>query len=117
MKNSTKAAVTGALAGLANGFFGSGGGMIIIPLFLRWLKLDERQAFATSVFAIAPMCAASAAIYFLQGAFCFSDALPFLIGGLAGGFLGGLVFKKIPLGLLRTAFGIMMIYGGIRSLL
>ena len=117
MNDRTKAAVTGALAGIANGFFGSGGGMIIVPLFLLWLKLDERKAFATSVFVIAPLCAVSAVVYFLRGTVCLSDALPYLIGGLAGGFIGGRIFKKIPLGLLRAGFGIMMVYGGIRSLL
>jgi len=113
----TKAAITGALAGIANGFLGAGGGMVIVPMFLNWLKIDERKTFATSVFVIAPLCAVSAAIYFLRGTICPNHTLPYLVGGLIGGFTGGLFFEKVPIGLLRKAFGIMMIYGGLRALL
>lgn len=117
MLQKKKAALTGALAGLANGFFGSGGGMVLIPMFLHYLKMDERKCFATSVFVIAPMCAVSALIYFLRGSFDISAALPYLVGGLFGGFVGGKIFKNISLDLLRKAFGLMMIYGGVRAFL
>ena len=49
-------AVAGALAGLANGFFGGGGGMILVPLLTRRCGLDQRRAFATSVAVILPLC-------------------------------------------------------------
>lgn len=49
MKNTGKSLVTGALAGIANGLFGSGGGLFLVPLFTKWLGLEQRRAFATSV--------------------------------------------------------------------
>jgi uncharacterized membrane protein YfcA len=112
-----KAAVTGALAGALNGFFGGGGGMILVPLFIRWLKADERKTFATSVFIILPLCIVSAAVYYFRSDLELMRALPFLIGGLVGGFIGGCCFKKIPTALLHRAFGLLLIYGGVRSLL
>ena len=36
MKQPGKYALTGALAGLANGLFGSGGGLFLVPLFTGW---------------------------------------------------------------------------------
>ena len=39
-----KSAVSGALAGATNGFFGAGGGMFLIPLFTGWAKMPERRA-------------------------------------------------------------------------
>ncbi|MDR3311428.1 MAG: TSUP family transporter [Oscillospiraceae bacterium] len=110
-------AVAGVLAGAANGFFGSGGGMFIIPLFAGWAKLDEKKTFASSVAVVLPLCAASALIYTLRGGIDFGQALPYLIGGAAGGIVGGKVFKKIPAKLLKKAFALLLIYGGIRSLL
>lgn len=117
MSQKLKAALTGGLAGIANGFFGSGGGMVLIPMFLRFLKMDERKCFATSVFVIAPISAVSAVIYFLRGSLDITAAWPYLLGGVIGGFVGGKVFKNVSLDLLRRAFGLMMIYGGIRTFL
>ena len=42
MKNTGKSLVTGALAGIANGLFGSGGGLFLVPLFTKWLGLEQR---------------------------------------------------------------------------
>jgi len=112
-----KSAVTGILAGLTNGLLGAGGGMILIPLFLHWLKMDERKTFATSVCVILPLCIISATVYFLKGNLDISSALPYLLGGLIGGFISGKIFKTISLDLLRRAFGIIIIIGGIRALI
>lgn len=112
-----KFALSGAVAGIINGFFGGGGGIVLISLYSHWLKLPERQTFASSVCAILPLCMVSSAIYFFKGALDIISALPYLIGGLAGGILGGLIFKKIPMSFVRKAFAIMIIYGGVRSLL
>jgi uncharacterized membrane protein YfcA len=113
----SKYAISGALAGLANGFFGAGGGLFLVPLFTRFIKMDEKQAFATSVFVILPLSAVSALIYYLRGILDLSVAWPYLVGGFLGGILAGLTFRKIPVTLLRRAFGLLMIYGGIRAAL
>ena len=117
MKSSFKYACSGAAAGAANGLFGAGGGMILVPLLTRWAKLEGKKAFATSISIIAPLCIVSIAVYCLQGNLDFSTALPYLIGGFFGGLLGGKLFKKIPAKFLHKALGLIIIYGGIRSIL
>ena len=42
-------AVAGGLSGLVNGFFGAGGGIVLVPLLLNWIGLESKRAFATSV--------------------------------------------------------------------
>ena len=111
-----KYAVAGGLAGIANGFFGGGGGMILVPLLTRWIGLPQRRAFATSVAIIFPLCLVSAAIYLLRTPLSLSDALPYLCGGLIGGLLGGKWFRNVPAHWLRRGFGILLLYGGVRSL-
>ena len=54
-KKSWRYALAGALAGLANGFFGGGGGSVLVPLLTRMCGLDQRRAFATSVAVILPL--------------------------------------------------------------
>lgn len=117
MKNTVKYALSGAAAGAANGLFGAGGGMILVPLLTRWAGLEDKKAFATSISIIAPMCLVSIAVYYFQGSLDISGAVPYLIGGFFGGLLGGKLFKKIPAKFLHKALGIIIIYGGIRSIL
>lgn len=112
-----KYAVTGALAGAANGFFGSGGGLFLVPLLTRWLHLEQRRAFATSVAVILPLSAVSLIVFLFRGTMDFFSALPFLLGGLAGGLISGKIFGRVPVLLLRRLFGLLIIYGGIRAVL
>ena len=117
MRSKGKFAVTGALAGLANGLFGSGGGLFLVPLLTGWAKLPQRKAFATSVAVILPLCALSAALYWWKGGLDLGAALPYLLGGALGGWAGGKWYKGMKLPWLKRAFGLLLIYGGIRSML
>lgn len=117
MKDKYKYAVSGAAAGAANGLFGAGGGMILVPLLTRWAKLEDKKAFATSISIIAPLCLVSIVVYCIQGSMEFMQALPYLIGGFLGGLIGGKLFKKVPAKFLHRALGLIIIYGGIRSIL
>ena len=117
MKEKWKYVVTGALGGLANGLFGSGGGLFLVPLMTRWSKLEERKAFATSVAIILSLSIVSSVVYFTKGALDFSTAWPYLLGGGVGGVISGLVFQKVPLNFLRRIFGLLILYGGIRAVL
>lgn len=110
-------ALAGAAAGLANGFFGGGGGMILVPFLVQYCGLTQRQAFATSVAVILPLCALSSVIYLLRSELSLITALPYLIGGLIGGWIGGRVFKRVNMIWLRRAFALLILYGGVKSLL
>ena len=117
MNEKGKYLLAGALAGLTNGFFGGGGGSVLVPLLTRYCKLDQRRAFATSVAVILPLCVLSAAIYFYRGGVDLADALPYLLGGAAGGWAGGKWFKGMNMVWLRRVFGLLLIYGGARCFL
>lgn len=58
-----KKIVVGLVAGIISGLFASGGGMILVPAFLYILKLQEKQARATSIFCILPMVVVTAFFY------------------------------------------------------
>lgn len=109
-------ALAGAAAGLVNGFFGGGGGMVLVPLLAGWCGLGQRKAFATSVAIILPLCILSAAIYLFRGGVDFSAALPYLVGGLIGGLLGGKLFQHINMVWLRRLFALLLLYGGVKAL-
>lgn len=108
--------VAGALAGIANGFFGGGGGMVLVPMLAGPCGLSQREAFANSVLIILPLCALSSCIYLFRGSLELTTALPYLLGGLAGGFLGGKLFKGLNVDWLRRVFALLILYGAWRSL-
>ena len=68
--------LTGVVTGLANGFFGGGGGMIVVPLLTFLLKMKTKSAHATAIAIILPVSVISAIVYFIKGSFDFSVGLP-----------------------------------------
>ena len=108
--------MSGALAGVINGAFGAGGGMILIPMLRKFCGIEEKIAFATSVSIILPMSAVSAIIYLWRADVDLLTALPCLVGGTVGGFLGGKLFTNIPTLWLKRIFALFLLYGGVRSL-
>lgn len=108
--------VSGAVAGLVNGFFGAGGGMVLVPLLIGYAKLDDKQAFSTTIAIILPICLVTIFVYWSRQIFPILEALPYLIGGLGGGLLGGLLFRKVTPNVLHKLFGAIILWGGIRLL-
>ena len=114
--DASKYRIAGISAGIVNGLFGGGGGIPLLFLLNRWAKLDEKKAFATCVAVIFPLCAVSAVIYLLHGSFQLAQALPYLAGGLAGGVIGGRLFRSVPNIWLRRVFALFLLYGAWRYL-
>lgn len=117
MTDKGKNRLAGAAGGLVSGLFGGGGGMVLLPLLTKWGSLEPRRAFATCVAVIYPICCVSAAVYLLRVRPALSLVLPYLAGGVAGGILGGLTFRKVPVRVLKLVFALFLLYGGARYLL
>lgn len=117
MKTKWKYPIIGALAGLANGMFGSGGGLFLVPLLTSWTGIEQKRAFATSVAIIALLSPISLVVFFLRGTVDFGMAWPYLLGGAIGGVVAGVAFRKLSVTLLRRIFGALLLYGGIKAVL
>ena len=112
-----KVLLTGALAGFVNGFFGAGGGMLVVPLLIVLVGLADKQAFSSAISIILPLTIVSLVIYAKNGALDIKAALPYLLGGAAGGVLAGKLFGRVKADWLRRAFGVLILYGGVRAVL
>jgi uncharacterized membrane protein YfcA len=107
----------GAAAGAANGLFGAGGGLILVPLFAAWIKMPEKNAFATSLAVMVPVSAVSLTVYFLRGGLAAGFAWPYLLGGAIGGVLAGPVFRRVPVLWLRRVMAGFLLYSGVKAVL
>ena len=123
MKNSTDghnnkdSIYCGALIGIVNGLFGGGGGMIAVPALGQMLGYAQKQAHATAICIIAPVCAVSAVSYIIGGYFNLSLLIPASIGNVVGGILGAKLLDKLPEMVVKTCFIAVMLAAGIRMVL
>ena len=115
MKNAAIIA-SGALAGALNGFLGSGGGIILLYVFRRLNrgeKNGEKDAFASVVAAVLPLCAVSAVVYSSRGMGDTGEVWRYALPAAGGGMLGAFLTDKLNTLLLRKIFAVMVILAGI----
>lgn len=108
--------LTGVITGFCNGFFGGGGGMIVVPMLTLVLKLEEKQAHATAIAIILPTTIISAIVNIINKNFDLSVGIPTSIGVFVGGIIGALLLKKINNKTLVKIFSITMLIAGIKML-
>ena len=89
-----KKIVIGILAGIINGLFATGGGMILVPAFIYVLKMEDKESRATSAFCILPMVLTSSIFYYQSKYINWKIALLCAVGGAIGGYIRGKTFKE-----------------------
>lgn len=107
--------IVGILAGIANGLFGSGGGMITVPMLERD-DIEPKKAHATSIAITLPLSIISGIVYFSKGSIDFSLALKFIPFGILGVIVGSKLLVKLSSKTLKRIFGLIMIIFGLRFL-
>ena len=108
-----KKIIIGITAGIISGMFASGGGLILVPVFTYILKLDEKEARATSLFCILPMVILTSIIYNKSNFIDWTLGIKCAIGGIIGGLLGGKLLSKLSNKFLQIFFMLFLIYAGI----
>lgn len=107
---------TGIFTGALNGLFGGGGGMVAVPLLKGMLGYEDKQSHATAILVIAPVCAASALVYIINGYAYLDIIIPAAVGSVAGGLVGAFALTRCPKKLLNFIFIAVMLAAGIRMI-
>ena len=103
----------GALIGVINGFFGGGGGMVVVPLLTHLFGMEQKKAQATALFVILPISIASSIIYITRNSISFAVGWSVILGVVIGGGIGALLLKKLNNLIVKTIFTILMLVGGL----
>ncbi len=114
----------GLAAGICSGFFGIGGGVIIVPALVYLLGFSQHRAIGTSLAILLPPVGLGAVIaYYRHGNLDIKAAIIVALGLFLGGWLGAMVSNHISGPYLRLGFGIFvvilgiyLIYGALRRL-
>ena len=104
-------------AGAFSGVFGVGGGILLVPIQVLGLHIEQKRAQATSLVMVAMGAFAAGVTYALGGQVAWIPAIAILIGGIGGSLLGSAVVKRSPSRVLQGAFGALIIIAAVRLLL
>jgi len=106
-------ALLAVIAGIVNGFLGTGGGIaVIFALNLLFPKLDARDRFASAIAVILPMSTVSAVMYSAGGNLPTEQGLVYLIPAAIGGYAGARALDKINTAWLNRIFAVLLIFAG-----
>ncbi len=104
--------ITGAIAGLINGIFGGGGGMIVVPMLTKLLKYKSKNSHATAILIILPLSIISGILYLSFGKFSLEIGIPVIIGIVVGGIIGAILLSKLSSKWIMIIFSIVMAFAG-----
>jgi uncharacterized membrane protein YfcA len=105
-ENAPKIAGFGALTGLFSGFFGIGGGFLIVPGLIASSGMPMINAVGSSLVAVTAFGLTTSLNYARSGLVDWSLAAAFIAGGVGGGLIGAWAAKRLAgrKGLLNTVF-------------
>lgn len=111
-----KFAVIGIIAGAVNGLFGSGAGMIVLPMLSSKLGMEEVEARGTTLMSVLFLSIISS-IFYIKNIEDFNFLWFIIAGGILGGTIGAKVIVYAPKRYLQIGFGVFMIITGLKMIL
>ena len=108
--------VLGLGAGFVAGFLGVGGGIVLVPAFATFLRLDVKETIATSLVAVALMSVASLTGHLLEGHVAWEFALPLMVGVIPGARVGSKIAVTVSDRTMRLLCGWLLFVLGLAYL-
>ncbi len=116
MKDNLKILIVGFISGLISGFFGAGGGLIVVPFLSKFMKMDAVRSRATAITIILFLVITSSFFYFRKINLDLSLVINCTIGGIIGSYIGSKLLVKFSSKVLDIIFIIFLFYSGIKML-
>jgi len=112
-----RAIALGAIAGVAAGLFGVGGGVIVVPGLVLWLALTQREASGTSTATIVASSAAAMLAFGISGSVDWQAAGLILVGSVVGAWGGAWIAERVNERALAITFALVLAVAGVRMVL
>lgn len=109
--------IFGVLIGIINGFFGGGGGMVVVPLLNKMFGMEQKKAQATALFVILPISLVSTIVYMVKNSINFMSGWPVILGIVGGGIVGAQLLNGFSNNKLKGVFILFMLLGGVVMLI
>ena len=99
----------GLLTGLLAGFFGVGGGFVLIPILLAVYGMSAKEAFGTSLLVVACLSVPGTIAHSLNHHVQFLLVLVMVLGAVPGSMVGSKLALRLKDSVLKRAFGAIML--------
>lgn len=99
----------GLAVGVLTGFFGVGGGFVIVPALVLLIGVPMRVAVGTSLLVIALTSAVAFAAHLSTGSVDWAVALTFTVAGVTGALVGSRLARRVSGTGLRRAFAVLVV--------
>jgi uncharacterized protein len=99
----------GALAGFISGFLAIGGGIVLVPVFVRMLRMGTKEAVATSLFCVVALAIPGTIGHSIAGNIDWDVALLLALGVVPFGFIGARVTSALRTRTLERVYGLVML--------
>jgi uncharacterized membrane protein YfcA len=99
--------------GLASGFFGIGGGLIVVPILMSVVGLPMHLAVATSMLTMIFTSISGVGVHIMLGDVLFEYAAPLVVGIVIGAQLGARTAKRLRSVSLERVFAVVVFVIGI----
>ena len=110
------AALLAGLIGILLGLLGGGGSILTLPMLVYVVKLDPKEAIASSLFVVGTTSLVSVIAHARAGRVVWRVGALFGIAGMAGAYLGGRLAHYVPSTILLILFAAMMLLTSIAML-
>jgi uncharacterized membrane protein YfcA len=110
--------IVGAVAGVASGLFGIGGGLVIVPALVGLLHFDQKMAVGTSLGALLlPVSLPAVLTYYNEGKLQIETSLLVAVGLLFGAFAGARIALGLPSTTIKRLYAIFLLVVAVRFIL
>ncbi|MCK5242675.1 sulfite exporter TauE/SafE family protein [bacterium] len=110
--------VIGLAAGTASGAFGIGGAILIIPVLVYLVGMEQKIAQGTTLLLMLPPIGLLAALEYLRrGQADWQAAVWICVGFLVGGYIGAKLIAGLSPILLKRTFGVLLFLVGLKMIL
>ncbi len=107
--------ILGVLTGILAGFFGVGGGIILVPALVLIFHFTQHQAQGMSLGAmLLPVGLLGVMSYYNKNPFPIKPTLWIALGILFGTLLGAMIAQQIPPKQLKVGFGVFVVLAGLK---
>jgi uncharacterized membrane protein YfcA len=108
----------GLFAGFLSGLIGIGGGIVIVPVLVYMLQMNQKQAQGTTLFMfMLPIGVLGVYNYYREGQVDFRSALIMCATFVIGSYFGSKTALAIDTKVVKQIFGAMIILIGVKMLL
>jgi len=106
--SSVRVTIAAGIAGFAAGFLAIGGGIVLVPVYVRWLGVPMHRALATSLVCVAAMAIPGTLVHAMLGHIAWDAAGLVALTAIPASWLGARLALRLSGRTLELSYGILL---------